>query len=116
MAIPQDTEYAQSDDDDKHSLPTLTPAEKLRQEYSRYCTYNLDCKSGGKVSLPSSDDECQRNNNILISRKMILNDIKMSISEAARTSSFVFFDRCMRRIYRNLNRIIRAAEFLHEEI
>ena len=103
--IPQD---AQSED----ILPTLTPAEKLRQDYFRCCTYNLDCKSGGKFSLPSSDDECQRGDNILISRRMILNDIKMSISEAARTSSFVFFDRCMRRIYRNLNRIIRVAEFL----
>ena len=115
VATPQDTEYAQSDDGD-NILPTLTPAEKLRQEYFRYRTYNSNCKRDRKVSLPSSDDECQHGDYILITRKMILNDIKMSISEAARASSFVFFDRCMRRIYRNLNRISQAAEFLHEQI
>ena len=91
FCYPQDTEHAQIDD------PTLQEC--------------VD-KSEDKVSLPSSDDECQRGNQILISRKMILNDIKMSITEAARTSSFVFFDKCMRRIFRNLNRIVQATELL----
>lgn len=36
--------------------------------------------------------------------------------QVARTSYFVFFDRCIRRIYRNLNRSMQAAEFLHDKI